>query len=51
MHSAGLKGKDTQNVREILNWEIENVGCMVMQFQEFIISVNIPWGLRSDDSC
>lgn len=51
MRSAGLKGKDTQDVREILNWEIENVGCMVMQFQEFIISVNIPWGLRSDDSC
>lgn len=45
------KGKDTQGGGEILNWEIWNVGCAVAQFQEFVISVNIPLNLRSDVSC
>lgn len=35
---------------EILNWETENVGCAVAQFQEFVISMNFPLDLRSDVS-
>ena len=37
-----VQGKgDTQGGGKILNWEIENVGCVVAQFQEFMSSVLI----------
>lgn len=37
--SAGFRGKEKYSGWWILNWEIENVGCVAAQFQEFMPSV------------
>lgn len=40
--SAGFRGREEHSGWWILSWEIENVGCVAAQFQEFM-----PSGLRS----